>query len=64
MQREYAIRRIAKREGFRLEKRGDEIYRLINGRLNVAVYQLDALPLETIALFLEHRTIRIVPKRA
>lgn len=64
MQREYTIRQIAKRKGYHLEKRGDESYRLINGRLNVTVYQLDAVPLETIALFLEHRTIRIAPKDA
>jgi hypothetical protein len=64
MQREYTIRQIAKRKGYHLEKTGDESYRLINGRLNVAVYQLDAVPLEAIALFLEHRTIRIAPKRA
>jgi hypothetical protein len=51
MQREYAIRQIAKRKRYHLEKRGDESYRLINGRSNVTVYQLDAAPLETIALF-------------
>jgi hypothetical protein len=64
MQREYQIRQIAKNKGYRLERRGDESYRLINGKLNVVVYQLDAVPLETIALFLEKRTIEIVPKRA
>ena len=64
MQREYAIRQIAKRKGYHLEKRGDESYRLINGRFNVTVYELDAVPLETIALFLEQRTIRIAPKNA
>ena len=41
MQREYAIRQTAKREGYRLEKQGDESYRLINERLNVIVYDLD-----------------------
>ena len=46
MQREYAIRQIAKREGYRLEKKGDESYRLINARFNVVVYQLDGVPLE------------------
>ena len=30
MQREYAIRQIAKREGFSLEKHGEDSYRLIN----------------------------------
>ena len=53
MQREYAIRQIAKREGYRLEKKGDESYRLINARFNVVVYQLDGVPLEKIAAFLE-----------
>ena len=53
MQREYAIRQTAKREGYRLEKQGDESYRLINERLNVIVYDLDGVPLETIASFLE-----------
>jgi hypothetical protein len=64
MQREYQIRQIAKNKGYRLERRGDESYRLTNGKLNVVVYQLDAVPLETIALFLDKRTIEIVPKRA
>jgi hypothetical protein len=41
MQREYAIRQLAKREGYRLEKKGDDSYRLINARFNVAVYNLD-----------------------
>jgi hypothetical protein len=31
----------------------DESYRLINERLNVVVYHLDGVPLETIASFLE-----------
>jgi hypothetical protein len=53
MQREYAIRQIAKREGYHLEKQGDGSYRLINQRLNVIVYRLDGVPLETIASFLE-----------
>jgi len=53
MQREYAIRQTAKREGYRLEKQGDESYRLINERLNVIVFGLDGVPLETIASFLE-----------
>jgi len=30
---EYAIRRIAKREGYRLEKKGDDSYRLVNARI-------------------------------
>jgi len=53
MQREYAIRQIAKREGFSLEKHGEDSYRLINERLNVIVFGLDGVPLETIASFLE-----------
>jgi hypothetical protein len=58
MQREYAIRKIAKREGFRLEKEGDENYRLINARFNVIVYHLDGVSLEKIAVFLEQPTSR------
>jgi hypothetical protein len=58
MQREYAIRKIAKREGFRLEKESDGNYRLINARFNVVVYHLDGVSLETIAVFLEHPTSR------
>lgn len=58
MQREHAIRQIAKREGYRLEKRDDKSYRLINERLNVVVYDLDGVPLETIASFLERPEIR------
>ena len=53
MQCEFAIRRLAKLEGYRLEKKGDDSYRLINARFNVAVYQLDGGPLEKIAAFLE-----------
>ena len=34
MQREHAIRQLAKREGYRLEKKGDDSYRLINARFN------------------------------
>ena len=56
MQREYAIRRLAKLEGYRLEKNSDDSYRLINARFNVAVYQHDGVPLEKIAAFLEQRT--------
>jgi hypothetical protein len=40
-------------EAYRLEKKRDESYRLINERLNVVVYHLDGVPLETIASFLE-----------
>ncbi len=64
MQREYAIRQIAKDKGYRLERNDDESYRLINGTLNVTVYQFDAVPLETIALFLKKRTVEISQKRA
>jgi hypothetical protein len=53
MQREYAIRKIAKREGFRLEKEGDDNYRLVNARFNVVVCHLDGVSLEKIAVFLE-----------
>jgi hypothetical protein len=56
MQREHAIRQLAKLEGYRLEKKGDDSYRLINARFNVAVYQLDGVSLEKIAAFLEKRT--------
>ena len=56
MQREYAIRRLAKLEGYRLEKKGDDSYRLINAKFNVAVYQLDGVALEKVAAFLEKRT--------
>jgi hypothetical protein len=55
MQREYAIRRLAKLEGYRLEKRGDDSYRLINARFKVAVYLLDGVSLEKIAAFLAKR---------
>jgi hypothetical protein len=53
MQREFAIRQFAKREGYRLEKKSGESYRLINERLNVIVSSLDGVPLEQIASFLE-----------
>ena len=43
-------------EGYRLEKKGDDSYRLINARFNVAVFQLDGVSLERIAAFLEKRT--------
>jgi hypothetical protein len=56
MQREFAIRRLAKLEGYRLEKKGDDSYRLINARFNVAVYQHDGVTLEKIAEFLAKRT--------
>jgi len=56
MQREHAIRQLAKLEGYRLEKKSDDSYRLINARFNVAVYQHDGVPLEKIAAFLEQRT--------
>ena len=56
MQREYAIRRLAKLEGYRLEKTGEDSYRLINARFNVAVHQLDGVTLEKIAAFLEKPT--------
>jgi hypothetical protein len=55
MQREHAIRQLAKLEGYRLEKKGDDSYRLINARFNVAVYHHDGVPLEKIAEFLERR---------
>ena len=56
--REFAIRQIAKREGYRLEKKGGESYRLINKRLNVIVSSLDGAPLEKIAAFLEQSASR------
>jgi hypothetical protein len=52
MQLEFATRQLAKREGYRLEKNGDESYRLINARFNVVVYHLDGVPLEKVAAFL------------
>jgi hypothetical protein len=58
MQRERAIRQLAKLEGYRLEKTGDGSFRLINTRFNVAVYQLDGVTLEKISEFLEKRTIQ------
>ena len=59
MQREHAIRQLAKLEGYRLEKKGEDSYRLINARFNVAVYQHDGVPLEKIAGFLERRTSQV-----
>ena len=58
MQREYAIRQLAKREGFHLEKESNDTCRLINARFNVVVYHLDGVPLEKIAAFLEQPTSR------
>ncbi len=58
MQREHAIRQTAKREGYRLEKTGNESYRLIYERLNVVVYDLDGVPLEAIVSFLERSKSR------
>ena len=58
MQREHAIRQLAKREGYRLEKKDDDSYRLINARFNVAVYLLDGVSLEN-AEFLERRTSQV-----
>ena len=46
MQREHSIRQLAKLEGYRLEKKGDDSCRLINARFNVAVYLLDGVSLE------------------
>jgi len=59
MQREYAIRQLAKLEGYRLEKKGDDSYRLINAKFNVAVYLLDGVSLEKIAAFLDRRTRQV-----
>ena len=61
MQREYSIRQLAKREGYRLEKQGDSSYRLIHERLKVIVHRLDGVPLETIASFLVRRESRANP---
>ena len=58
MQREFAIRQLAKREGYRLEKKRGESYRLINERLNVIVSGLEGVPLEKIAAFLEQPASR------
>ena len=58
MQREYSIRQLAKREGYRLEKQGDSSYRLIHEKLNVIVYRLDGVPLEAVASFLVQRESR------
>jgi hypothetical protein len=59
MQREFAIRQLAKLEGYRLEKNDDGSYRLINARFNVAVYQHDGVLLEKITEFLERRTSQV-----
>ena len=65
MQREFAMRRLAKLEGYRLEKKGDGSYRLINARFNVAVYQLDGVPLVRNAQAKQiRRTLSIVRRRA
>lgn len=53
MQREYAVRQLAKTKGYRLEKKSDQTYRLINQRFNVVVYGLDGVSLEKVALFLD-----------
>jgi hypothetical protein len=45
--------------GYRLEKKGEDSYRLINARFNVAVYQLDGVSLEKIAAFLEKPTSQL-----
>jgi hypothetical protein len=58
MQREHAIRQLARLEGYRLEKKDDGSYRLINAKFNVAVYQHDGVALEKIAEFLERRANR------
>jgi 23S rRNA G2069 N7-methylase RlmK/C1962 C5-methylase RlmI len=58
MQREYAIRQDAKREGYRTEKLEGESYRLINARMNVAVYKVDGVSLEAVASFLDQRESR------
>ncbi len=57
MQREYSIRQIAKHEGYRLEKKGDGRYRLINERFKVTVHDLDGVPLEAIESFMERRRV-------
>jgi hypothetical protein len=59
MQREHAIRQLARLEGYRLENKDDGSYCLINARFNVTVYQHDGVPLEKIAEFLERRTIQV-----
>jgi hypothetical protein len=61
MQREYSIRQLAKRQGYRLERQGDSRYRLIHERLNVVVYHLDGVPLEAVASFLVQRESRANP---
>jgi hypothetical protein len=50
---------LAKLEGYRLEKKDDDSYRLINARFNVAVYLLDGVSLEKIGEFLERRTSQV-----
>jgi hypothetical protein len=59
MQREHSIRQLAKLEGYRLEKKGDDSYRLINARFNVAVCLLDGVSLEKIAAFFDRRTSQV-----
>ena len=58
MQREYAVQQLAKSKGYRLEKKSDQIYRLINQRFNVVVYGLDGVSLEKVASFLDRAEIR------
>jgi hypothetical protein len=55
MQHEYSIRQVAKHEDYRLEKKGDGSYRLINEKFNVIVHNLDGVPLEAIESFIERR---------
>jgi hypothetical protein len=59
MQLEHAIRQLAKLEGYRLDKKNDGSYRLINARFNVAVYQHDGVSLKKISEFLERRTSQV-----
>ena len=59
MQREHAIRQLAKLEGYRLEKKDDGSYCLINTRFNVAVYQHDGVPIEKLAEFLDRRASQV-----
>jgi hypothetical protein len=58
MQREYAVRQLAKRNGYRLEKKSEQTYRLISQRFNVVVHGLDGVPLERVRFFLEHPEAR------
>jgi maltooligosyltrehalose synthase len=60
MQREHVIRRLAKLEGYRLQKKGDDNYRLMYRRFNFAVYRLDGVRLEKIAAFLEQQPNKFV----